>query len=123
MIRRLSVRHLLGLGFAVILSQAVNAEGLTVEEANTIVKEDIAAAQVMAEVCPAIIGKNAKLDSNIQALIETYLADLKGQTLSYSALQADAEYKNILIEARDAAKETTADEQKTVCQDAAAIEL
>ena len=60
MIKLISFRSLLSLGVAALLSQAVLAdEGLTPAEANTMVKEDIASAQVMTEVCPAIIGKNA----------------------------------------------------------------
>ena len=70
MITTLSFRRLLGLSLAAVLSQAVIAdEGLTPAEANTIIKEDIASTQVMAEVCPAIIGKNAKFDSNIQTWV------------------------------------------------------
>lgn len=58
MIKLISFRSLLSLGVAALLSQAVLAnEGLTPAEANTMVKEDIASAQVMIEVCPAIIGK------------------------------------------------------------------
>ena len=75
MILALPFRRLLSLGFAAVLTQSVIAEDLTAAEANTIVKEDVAAAQVMTEMCPALIGKNAKLDANIQALIQTYLQD------------------------------------------------
>ncbi|MEN3979039.1 hypothetical protein [Acinetobacter sp. CWB-B33] len=118
MIKTISFRSLLGLGFAAVFSQAVIAdEGLTQAEANTIVKEDIASAQVMAEVCPAVIGKNAKFDGNIKLLVQSYLADYSDKSMTYESIQSDSEYKAVLNEARETAKETTADEQKSVCDD------
>ena len=118
MIKSISFRGLLGLGIAALLSSTVLAdEGLSVEEANTIVKEDIASTQVMAEVCPAIVGKNAKFDHNIHQLIQSYLQDYSDKSMTYDKIQADSEYKSILDEARQAAKETSKDEQKTVCNE------
>ncbi|NNH88390.1 MCR_0457 family protein [Acinetobacter terrae] len=118
MITTISFRSFLGLGFAALLSQAVLAdEGLTQAEANTIIKEDIASTQVMAEVCPAIVGKNAKFDHNIHQLIQSYLLDYSDKSMTYDKIQADTEYKSVLDEARQAAKETSKDEQKSVCDD------
>ena len=118
MITTISFRSFLGLGFAALLSQAVLAdEGLTQAEANTINKEDIASTQVMAEVCPAIVGKNAKFDHNIHQLIQSYLQEYSDKSMTYDKIQADTEYKSVLDEARQAAKETSKDEQKSVCDD------
>lgn len=118
MIKTISFHDLLGLGFFAVFSQAVIAdEGLTQAEANTIVKEDVASAQVMAEVCPAVIGKNAKFDGNIKLLVQSYLADYSDKSMTYESIQSDSEYKAVLNEARETAKETTADEQKSVCDD------
>lgn len=118
MIKTISLRGFLGLGLAALLSQAVLAdESLTQAEANTLIKEDIASTQVMAEVCPAILGKNAKFNHNIQQLIQTYLQDYSDKSMTYNKIQADSEYKSILDEARQAAKETSKDEQKTVCNE------
>ena len=118
MIKLISFRSLLSLGVAALLSQAVLAnEGLTPAEANTMVKEDIASAQVMIEVCPAIIGKNAKFDHNTHQLIQSYLQDYSDTSMSFDKIQSDTEYKSILNEARQAAKETSKDEQKSVCDD------
>ncbi|OTG64401.1 hypothetical protein B9T25_13265 [Acinetobacter sp. ANC 4470] len=118
MIKMISFRGLFSLGVAALLSQAVLAnEGLTPAEANTMVKEDIASAQVMIEVCPAIIGKNAKFDQNTQQLIQSYLQDYSDKSATYANIQSDTEYKSILNEARQAAKETSPDEQKSVCDD------
>ncbi len=65
MIKKFSLFSALTLSLAAFISPSVMANDLTVEENNTIVKEDIASAQVMAEVCPAIIGQNAKFNSTI----------------------------------------------------------
>ncbi|WP_349926972.1 hypothetical protein ABJ384_09420 [Acinetobacter sp. A1-4-2] len=118
MTKSISFRGLLGLGIAALLSSTVLAnDGLSLEEANTIVKEDLASTQVMAEVCPTIIGKNAKFDQNIQLLIKAYLQDYSDQSMTFDKIQADSEYKSVLEEARQAAKETSKDEQKSVCED------
>ena len=66
----------------------------------------------MTEVCPAVIGQNAKLDSTIQQLIQSYLAEYSDKGMSYTKLQADSEYKSLLEEARQGAKQTAKDEQK-----------
>ena len=118
MIKLISFRSLLSLGVAALLSQAVLAnEGLTPAEADTMAKEDIASAQVMIEVCPAIIGKNAKFDHNTHQLIQSYLQNYSDKSMNFDKIQSDTEYKSILNEAREAAKETSKDEQKSVCDD------
>lgn len=117
MIKTLSFCRVLGFGLAVLFTQAVSAnEGLTQEEANSIVKEDIASTQIMAEVCPAVIGKNAKLDTNVKLLTQMYLKDYTG-SMTLDQLQADPEYKSILQETRKAAQETSKEEQQAVCMD------
>ena len=84
---------------------------------STIVKEDIASAQIMAEMCPATIGKNAKFDANIKTLVQSYLADYADKSMTYEKIQSDSEYKSLLDEARQVAKETPKDEQQSVCND------
>lgn len=117
MIKTLSFRSVLGFGLAVLFTQAVNAnDGLSPEDANSIVKEDIASTQIMAEVCPAVIGKNAKLDANVKLLTQMYLKDYTG-SMTLDQLQADPEYKSILQETRKAAQETSKEEQQAVCMD------
>ncbi|MGE8538913.1 MAG: MCR_0457 family protein [Acinetobacter sp.] len=117
MIKKFALFGTFALSLAALVSPSVMASDLTAEENNTIVKEDIASAQVMAEVCPVVIGKNAKFDSTIQTLIQSYLADYSDKGMSYQKLQADSEYKSLLEEARQSAKQTSSDEQKTVCEE------
>lgn len=117
MIKKFSLFSALTLSLAAFISPSVMANDLTVEENNTIVKEDIASAQVMAEVCPAIIAQNPKFNSTVEQLIQSYLADYSDKGMSYQKLQADSEYKSLLEEARQGAKQTSSDEQKTVCEE------
>ena len=117
MIKKFSLFSALTLSLAAFISPSVMANDLTVEENNTIVKEDIASAQVMAEVCPAIICQNPKFNSTFEQLIQSYLADYSDKGMSYQKLQADSEYKSLLEEARQGAKQTSSDEQKTVCEE------
>ena len=75
MIKTISFRGLVVLATAVLLSPAVLANSvLSPAEANTIIKEDIASIQVMAEMCPAIIGKNAKFDQKIKKFLSLWAA-------------------------------------------------
>ncbi|MDV2468043.1 hypothetical protein QR674_03500 [Acinetobacter chinensis] len=111
-------RSLSGFIFAAVLTQAVSAsEGLSQEEANTIAKEDIAAAQIMNEVCPAVTGNSAKIATNVKSLIDSYLKEYSDKSMTYEKLQNDTEYKAILQEARKDAQDTSKDEQKSVCDD------
>ena len=80
-------------------------------------QKDIAGTQVLSEVCPTLIGKNATFEQNIQKLIQTNLKAYSGQNMTFAALQTDAEYKSLLADAHQTLKETSTDEQKTVCED------
>lgn len=118
MIKMISFRGLFGLGLAVLLSSAVLAnEDLSPAEANSLIKEDLAATQVMTEVCPAILGKNTKFDQNIQQLIQSHLEGYSDTSITFEKIRMDNEYQAILDEARQAAKKTSQEEQKSVCND------
>ena len=108
----------MGLGLAVLLSQAVLADdSLSIAEADAMIKEDLASTQVLIEVCPTLNGKNAKFDQNIQKIIESHLESHSNKSMTFDKIQKDSEYQSFLNEARQAAKETTQDEQKSVCKD------
>ncbi|MBK0062290.1 MULTISPECIES: MCR_0457 family protein [unclassified Acinetobacter] len=103
---------------AITFSQTtLAAEGLTQVESNALVKEDIAGTQVLSEVCPALIGKQAKFEQNIQKLIQINLKEYSDQSMTFATLQNDAEYKSLLAEAHITLKETSTEEQKSVCED------
>lgn len=96
---------------------------LSATEKNSMIKEDVASAQVMQEVCPAFIGKNAKFEHNMKGLIAEYLLDYSEPSISLEKLQQDAEYKGLIQEARDAAKSTSKEENKLACEEVLSIEM
>ena len=119
MSKSLSFARFLSFGCALVLSQSIFASNtdLSAAESDTIIKEDIAAAQVMAEFCPAIVGSEAVIQSKIKTLATEYLADLSNKNVSFESLQTDAEYVEILKSARHDSNQTSKDEQKEVCQE------
>ncbi|MCK7608429.1 hypothetical protein M0D70_03070 [Acinetobacter portensis] len=96
---------------------------LDTAENNSIIKEDVASAQIMLELCPAIIGQNATFDQKMKSLISEYLRDYSDSSMTLDKLQSDAEYKTLIQEARSTAKETSQAENKLACEEALNIEL
>lgn len=97
-------------------SPAFSAENLSAEVDLTI-KEDLASVQVLTEVCPGIVGKNAKFEQNTQQLIKQYLSDYSDKSMTYDKIQQDKAYQSALQEARQEAKQTAKDEHQAVCND------
>lgn len=97
-------------------SPAFSAENLSAEVDLTI-KEDLASVQVLTEVCPGIVGKNAKFEQNAQQLIKQYLSDYSDKSMTYDKIQQNKEYQSALQEARQEAKQTAKDEHQAVCND------
>lgn len=119
--KKFSLWGTLALSLATFVSPAVIANDLTAEENDMIVKEDVASAQVMIEVCPSIIGQNAKFDTTIQQLIQSYLKEYSDKSMTYQKLQADSEYKTVLEEARQGANRLQKT-NKTACEDVLAYQ-
>ena len=73
------MRHLssfvrvLAVSFTFLVAPAVFADAASVKEADALIKDDIANAQVLIEMCPNLIGKNAKFDQNIKKMVDSYL--------------------------------------------------
>lgn len=118
------MRHLsnfirvLGVGFSLLTASVVFAdEAVSVKEADALIKDDIANAQVLIEMCPALIGKNAKFDQNIKQMVASYLSNYSDKSASIESLQKDGEFQSLLKDAREAAKEVEKSEQKSVCED------
>lgn len=117
------LRHLfLSIGCTTLISTSAFATSvLSTEERNTILKEDIAAAQVMQEQCPKFVADHAKIDTQVKTVIAEYVAELSDQSMSYDALQKDAEYQSVLKIARDDMQLTAAEEIKQVCEELASM--
>lgn len=107
-----------GVSFSLLTASVVFAdEAVSVKEADALIKDDIANAQVLIEMCPILIGKNAKFDQNIKQMVASYLSNYSDKSASIESLQKDGEFQSLLKDAREAAKEVEKSEQKSVCED------
>lgn len=107
-----------GVSFSLLTASVVFAdEAVSVKEADALIKDDIANAQVLIEMCPTLIGKNAKFDQNIKQMVASYLSNYSDKSASVESLQKDGEFQSLLKDAREAAKEVEKSEQKSVCED------
>ncbi|NCU22292.1 hypothetical protein DZC41_02075 [Acinetobacter haemolyticus] len=109
--------RIIGVSFSLFTAQAIFAEAISVQEADALIKDDIANAQVLIDMCPKLIGENAKFDQNINQIIASYLEGYSNKSASLQSLQTDNDFKISLKEARAAAKEVDQAEQKSVCED------
>ncbi len=100
-----------------VLTLPAFAESLTPAELDLLVKEDIAAAQVLIETCPALIGENAKINSHVDQFTQTSLNSLSNPATTLAQLKADAEYQAAYAEAKQASAEYDKAEQKQGCED------
>ncbi|MGE8550203.1 MAG: MCR_0457 family protein, partial [Acinetobacter calcoaceticus] len=101
-----------------LCTQAVFAdEDISTQEADSLIKDDIAATQVLHEICPAFVGTNKKLESNTQKIIAMYLNGYSDKSITLTTLQNDAEFKTLLNEARQSAKEMDHHEQHELCEE------
>lgn len=107
-----------GVSFTLVAASVAFAdEAVSVKEADALIKDDIANAQVLIEMCPNLIGKNAKFDQNIKKMVGSYLSNYSDKTASIESLQKDAEFQSLLKDARSASTEVEKSEQKSVCED------
>ena len=117
------MRHLssfvrvLAVSFTFLAAPAVFADAASVKEADALIKDDIANAQVLIEMCPNLIGKNAKFDQNIKKMVDSYLGSYSDKSASLESLQKDDEFSSLLKDARQAATEVDKAEQQAVCEE------
>ena len=109
--------RLCAIGLTFLASSTTFAATADINEENTLIKDDIASAQVLTEMCPSLIGKNAKFDQNIKKMVSSSLSGYSDKSATFESLQKDTEYQSLLKDARIAAKEVDNAEQKTACED------
>ncbi len=93
------------------------AENLSPAELDLLVKEDIATAQVLTEICPALIGENSKINLHVDQFTQTSLKSLSNPTTTLAQLKADAEYQAAYAEAKQATSEYDTADQKQGCEE------
>ncbi|OTG83575.1 MCR_0457 family protein [Acinetobacter sp. ANC 4648] len=117
-----SLNRFLCLSLFVLSTHSAFAESLTTAESDELIKEDVAATQVLATVCPKIMGKNAIFEKKAQQLSESYLKNMSVKNMTLAQLAQDTEYQAILAAAQADAIEVGQDEQKSVCGEMLEIE-
>ncbi len=78
-------------------------------------KEEIAAIQVLSEICPDIIGKNKNFDSGYQRILTDFLPGISNPVLAVQALSEEEDYQVILKQARQDAANASREENREVC--------
>ena len=110
--------YMFGAGITLLVtSSTFAADADLTRETDMLIKEDIANAQVLIEMCPTLIGKNIKFDQNIQKMMDMYFNHYSDKSASLQSLQNDDEFKSLLQEVHQAATEISQTEQKSICED------
>lgn len=103
--------------FTIFAQSSFADSGLTAEESDSIIKEDIAATQVLIEVCPALTANNPRIISSLNSMTHTFLKELHNPSITLEQLKQDAEYQTIFKEAKADAIAVDTAEQKSACED------
>lgn len=82
-----------------------------------VTQEEIAAVNVLGEICPKLLGNDPKFNAGYEHLLSELLPNIKQPVLSLKALQDDAEYQKILAQARADANKATVKDNREVCQE------
>lgn len=82
-----------------------------------VTQEEIAAVDVLGEICPKLIGNNKKFDAGYERLLKDLMPNIDQPVLALKALADDAEYQGKLKEAREDANRASVQDNREVCQD------
>lgn len=76
---------------------------------------EVAAIQVLSEICPQIIGKNRNFDSGYHLLLSDFLPGFKDPELALQALNENEDYLKALKTEREEAAKSTRENNREVC--------
>lgn len=82
-----------------------------------VTQEEIAAVNVLGEICPKLIGSSKKFDAGYERLLKDLMPNIDQPVLALKALADDAEYQGKLKEARADANRASVQDNREVCQD------
>lgn len=88
---------------------------LTSDTATTL--EEIAAIQVLAEICPKIIGDNKNFDAGYQRILTDLLPGVSDPVNAVKAYASEPEFQTLMQQAREDAGRATAENNREVCLD------
>lgn len=103
--------------FTFLSSTLVHANLISKAELDLVLKEDIAAAQVLNEICPTLVPDASKIQLAVAEFTETSLKDLGSGTMSLAQLKQDAEYQNAYKEALAENNEYSQEEKQQGCNE------
>lgn len=113
-----SLQIVLYVTFITTFAQSAIAESeFSIEESNTMIKEDIAATQVLNEFCPPLTSNNPKIILALQGITQTLIQDLPAPLKSLEQLKQDPEYIELYKVAKADAETVEKDELKAACED------
>ena len=95
----------------------LHAEALSPAELDQLVKEDIATAQVLTEVCPSLVGHQDKINHYVNEFTVNNLTRFSTPNLSLAQLQQDPQYKVAYEEAKRDFLAADQNEQKQGCSE------
>ena len=98
-------------------STLVQANLISKAELDLVVKEDIAAAQVLNEICPALITDATKIKQQVDSFTAESWKHLSQANLSFEQLKADPEYQNAFKEALAENNEYSQEEKQQGCNE------
>lgn len=82
-----------------------------------VTQEEIAAVDVLGEICPKLISNTKKFDTGYERLLKDLMPNIDQPVLALKALAEDTEYQNKLKEAREDANKATVQDNRAVCED------
>ncbi len=102
-----------------VAQAAKNSADSKVEFQNNlpVTQEEIAAVNVLSEICPKILGKNPNFDAGYRRLLADLLPDFQDPVTALRALQDDQEYQQKLVDARNDAKKASVEDNREICLD------
>lgn len=80
-----------------------------------ITQEEIAAVNILNEICPKILGRNANFDAGYNRLLSDLLPDIQNPATALKALQDDQDYQQKLAQARQDANKASVDDNREIC--------
>ena len=93
---------------------AAKPDGIEVSPTQQSSMQEVAAIQVLSEICPQIIGKNKNFDTGYHLLLSDFLPGFKDPELALQALNENDDYQTALKQARDDAAHATRENNREV---------
>lgn len=109
----------LGLSMMVATGAFANQQEENVEVSNDTgtTREEVAAIQVLSEICPQIIGQNKNFDAGYQRILKDLLPGISDPVAAVKAYSQDAEFQAMMKQAREDAARASAEDNRQVCLD------